>query len=113
MRRTERGLLWSGLPGTGGGRQRLAHLRLRSGLARHVSDLFLWDRGAEAEVAATDGTGRSDWLLWVNRADFGQRPGEYADHSAAGWECLCVEWHQDVDHQWQYRRSGGCLGPCG
>src|SRR5437868_11193738 len=50
--------VWTRLPGTRAWRQWAAQLRVGAGLALHVPDPSLWIRGAEAALAAEDGSRR-------------------------------------------------------
>ena len=111
VRRHQRGRLRPGLPRARGRRQRRPQLRVGAGLARHVPDLEVRQRGAEAGVAATHGGRRGDRLLRPDRARLRQRPVEHAHHRPARRRRLGAQRHEDVDHQRRRSPTWRSSGP--
>ncbi len=97
-------------PGARARRLGAALLRVGAGLALHVPDPRVRERGAEAALPPEDGQGRADRLLRPHRARRGERPGVDAHPRPQGRRPLRPQRHQDVDHERHPRRRGGGLG---
>ena len=79
-------------------------------LARHASDLRLWQRGAAQEISAEARDRRADRLLRPHRARPRLRPRLDGDARGEGAGRLPAHRQQDVDHQFAGRRCRGGVG---